>query len=343
MIEFTNVYKSFMKKIFLFLMVISFTINLLNAQTIKVLTSGTKTSLRGLSVVTDKIIWASGSNGTVAKSIDAGETWKWMTVKGFEKTDFRDIEAFDDKTAIIMGIDSPAYILKTIDGGDTWKTVYQNNTKGMFLDAMDFFNNKNGIVVGDPINGRFFIARTIDGGNTWKEDGFQKLPIADSGEACFASSGTNIKMITNKKYVLVSGGLAAHFFYNTMTKPLPILQGKESTGANAIAVKNPKVMIVVGGDFSSKDSITKNCFITKKRGKSWTIPLKSPSGYRSCIEYLGKELWITCGLNGVDVSKDNGLNFSLISNESFHTCKKAKMYKDVYLTGANGKIGKLFY
>ena len=82
-----------------------------NAQTVKLLHSGNKVSLRGLSVVDNKTIWVSGSGGTVGKSLDSGNTWKWMTVKGFEKIDFRDIEAFDKTTAIIMGITAPAYIL----------------------------------------------------------------------------------------------------------------------------------------------------------------------------------------------------------------------------------------
>src|SRR5687767_15448661 len=105
---------------------------------LEILTSGTKTSLRGLSVVNDQVIWVSGSNGTVGKSTNGGKNWKWMTVKGFEKNDFRDIEAFDASTAIIMSVDAPAYILKTIDGGETWKVVFENRTKGMFLDAMEF-------------------------------------------------------------------------------------------------------------------------------------------------------------------------------------------------------------
>jgi photosystem II stability/assembly factor-like uncharacterized protein len=315
----------------------------LHAQTITLLTSGTKTSLRGLSVVSKNIIWASGSNGTVAKSIDAGQTWKWITVKGFEKTDFRDIEAFNDSTALIMGIDSPAYILKTTNGGETWKTGYQNNTKGMFLDAMDFINEKNGIVIGDPINGKFFIARTNDRGNSWQEDSFDKRPLAELGEACFASSGTNIKMINSKKYMLVSGGLTANLIDNSMTIKLPILQGKESTGANSIAIKNNKMMIVVGGDFSSKDTTTKNCFISINGGKTWISPIKSPSGYRSCIEYFYGNLWLTCGLNGIDISYDNGMNFNNISNESFHVCKAEKYGKVVYFAGSNGKIAKLAF
>ena len=135
------------------------------AQEVKILTTGTKTSIRGLCVVNDRVLWVSGSAGTVGKSTDGGNTWKWMTVKGFEKRDFRDIEAFDDKTAIIMAIAEPANILKTIDGGENWQVVFTDTTKGMFLDAMDFYDRKNGIVVGDPINGKFYTAKTRNCGN----------------------------------------------------------------------------------------------------------------------------------------------------------------------------------
>ena len=131
---------------------------------VELLTERAHVSLRGLSVANDKVIWVSGSGGTVGRSIDGGATWSWITVPNYEKRDFRDIEAFDENTAIIMAIAEPADILKTTDGGKTWKLVYENTTKGMFMDAMEFWNTNSGIVVGDPINGRFFVTRTFDGG-----------------------------------------------------------------------------------------------------------------------------------------------------------------------------------
>src|SRR6187402_1747682 len=83
---------------------------------VKILTQDVKSDIRGLSVVSDMVVWASGSKGTIGKSTDGGKTWKWSIVKGFEQRDFRDIEAFDALTAIVMVVDAPAYILKTIDG-----------------------------------------------------------------------------------------------------------------------------------------------------------------------------------------------------------------------------------
>src|ERR1700741_870907 len=182
------------------------------APTVEILTSGTNTHIRGLSVVNDNVVRVSGHNGTVGRSTNGGKNWKWMLVKGFEKTDFRDIEAFDAGTAVIMAVDSPAYILKTIDGGDSWKVVYENKTKGMFLDAMEFWNLQAGIVVGDPIQGRFFVTRTFDGGSTWQDIPFDKRPKADSGEACFAASGTNVRALDNDEAVFISGGAKSRLY-----------------------------------------------------------------------------------------------------------------------------------
>lgn len=311
------------------------------AQTVQLLTSGTKTSMRGLSVVSDKIVWTSGSNGTVGKSLDGGATWQWMRVKGFDSTDFRDIEAFSETSAIIMGIAEPAYILKTVDGGDTWKVVYENKAKGMFLDAMEFWNEHSGIVIGDPIGGRFFIARTFDGGNSWQDLPMDKRPIADSGEACFASSGTNIRKLTNSEACFISGGLRSRLFIRNQALPLPMIQGTESTGTNSIAIKDKKTMLIVGGDFATKDSAVNNCYITFNGGKTWAAPASPLHGYRSCVEYLGSNKWISCGLNGVDYSTDNGNTWQWIGKEGYHVCRKAKNGKAVFFAGGGGRIGKL--
>ncbi|MCY7309613.1 MAG: oxidoreductase [Chitinophagaceae bacterium] len=316
--------------------------------TVEVLTTGNKTSLRGLSVVNDNVIWVSGSAGIVGKSSNGGKNWKWMTVKGFEKTEFRDIEAFDGSTAIIMAIAEPAYILKTTDGGENWKVVYENKTKGMFLDAMDFFNGEHGIVVGDPINSKIFLAATADGGETWKEIE-EKRPVADSGEAFFAASGSNIRLFGSEKTFLVSGGTKSRLFTSSGVIDLPILQGKETTGANSIDVyhtinmKATKQMVVVGGDFNADSSTEKNCFITTNGGKTWKAPKEPPHGYRSCVEYLSKDDLLSCGLNGVDYSFNGGKNWQWISKEGFHVCRIAKTGTAIFLAGNNGKIGKVVW
>lgn len=306
---------------------------------VELLTSGTETSLRGLSVVNDAVIWVSGSKGKVGRSVDGGKTWVWTTVPGYEKRDFRDIEGFDDKTAVITAIAEPANILKTTDGGKTWKTVFTDTTKGMFLDAMDFADKKRGIVVGDPINDTVFLATTTDGGDSWQKLTGIVLKV-QPGEAFFAASGTNIRYEGNNKFTLVSGGKAARLLRAHEVLPLDIIQGREMTGPNSIAMRGP-LAVIVAGDYDNLKDTTQNCLITTDGTRTWRAPVARPHGYRSCVAFIDNWRLITCGVNGVDVSADGGNNWKLISAEGYHVCQKAKKGKAVFLAGGNGRIGKL--
>ncbi len=309
---------------------------------ISFLDSGHKTSLRGLSVVTDEIVWASGSNGSVARSTNGGKTFVWHTIPGYEQRDFRDIEAFDSNTAIIMAVADPAVILKTRNGGRNWYKVFEDTTKGVFLDAMDFdADGINGIVTGDPLPNQrdLYFALTSNRGETWQiatgnSTMFQTAP----GEAMFASSGTNIRYPT----AIVTGGSNSRLFYNG-THKLPIIQGKESTGANSIAVNDKATnAVIVGGDFSKDGDAINNCVLVKLQYRpKFSVPQTPPHGYRSCVEYITKVKLITCGTTGVDISNDGGENWQLISGESFHVCRKAKKGDAVFLAGRGGRIAKL--
>ena len=314
-----------------------------HAQKIDQLTTGTKTSIRGMSVVNDQVAWVSGSNGTVGKTTDGGKTWQWTTVKGFEKRDFRDIEAFDKQSAIILAIAEPGQILKTTDGGQNWKVVYTDSTKGIFLDAMDFYNKRNGLLVGDPVDGKIYLAYTKNKGRGWtKFNGGKNYRrwVSQDGEAFFAASGTNASYLKKGKYRLVSGGKSARWFDENGDHPLPIIQGKESTGANSIAVYKNQYT-VVGGDFANDKDTTRNCIVTRDGGKNWVHPTTAPKGYRSCVIYFDRETLITCGTSGGDISREGGNNWKLISPEGYHVCQKAKKGNAVFLAGSNGRIGKL--
>ncbi len=213
-------------------------------RSVQALHTGTNASFRGMSIPTDEVIWVSGSNGTIGKSVNGGKTWRFMVVPGFEKRDFRDIEAFDSSTAIAMVVDNPAYIIKTIDGGLTWKKTFERNMDGMFLDAMDFKNSKEGICIGDPLaigqGGKkyFYVIRTFDGGDSWKEVEMYKMPPAQDEEAIFSASGTNIHFLDHPdfEYAFVTGGKISNLFMiGRENKPskvinLPLNQGVASSG-----------------------------------------------------------------------------------------------------------------
>lgn len=248
-----------------------------------------------------------------------------------------------------MAVDVPAIILKTKDGGKTWKEVFHDDTKGMFLDAMDFTSDGNGIVVGDPINKKLFIATTSNYGDKWlalkPENNFY---TADTGEAFFAASGTNVKLTTNKEnndFVFVTGGMQSRLFiYNNFIPLNNIVQGKETTGANSVAINNKhEKMVIVGGDFSNDSSDYKNCefFTISKNEVSEHLCNEQPHGYRSCVAFITDDSLVCCGLTGVDISNDGGLNWKLISDESFNVCAKAKNGNAVFLAGKDGRISIL--
>ena len=337
--------------VILVLLLLSFT-PCSQAQTIQVLTSGANTSIRGLSVVNDSVLWASGSNGTVARSTDGGNTFNWVTVKGYEQRDFRDVEAFDSNTAIIMAIAEPAVILKTKDGGQTWKKVFEDSTKGMFLDAMDFAEDY-GVVVGDPINGKLYRAVSTDSGDTWQKVNNQDIPVI-AGEALFASSGTNIKAAFSGTYaafyynLLITGGKKSELIETGSSQErydLPLQQGAETKGANSLAIGN-RIIVIVGGDFKNDKDTTGNCVIASfpnmaQKDFTFSHPQTPPHGYRSCVAFINDKQLITCGTSGVDISNDEGMNWTLISPESFHVCQKAKSGNAIFLAGKDGRIARL--
>jgi photosystem II stability/assembly factor-like uncharacterized protein len=312
------------------------------AQEIQILNSGRTASLRGLSVVNDQVIWVSGSAGTVGLSVDSGQTWKWMHVTGYEKSDFRDIEAFSDKEAIILGITEPAILLRTSDGGDQWIPVYKDTTRSAFWDAVDFAGEQ-GALVGDPQGGKVFLALSADRGRSWNKPTLPRILTPTSGEAFFAASGSNISYVSGNHLALVSGGKKSCLYLDGNRFELSLNQGGETTGANSIAVNpgNQNRAFVVGGDFSHDTLTMGNSLLIQFNPFSQESPKIPPRGYRSCVEYLDAQRLICCGTPGVDVSTDGGVTWQGISNTSFHVCRRARSGKAVFLAGAKGTIARL--
>ncbi len=152
----------------------------------------TKASFRGLSVVDENVVWASGTGGTVIRTIDAGKSWNVIKVPDADKLDFRDIEAFDANTAYILSIGNGdnSRIYKTIDGGKTWQLQFKNTNEKAFFDAIACWDKDNCMAMSDPVDGKFLLIKTENGGADWKPLGTDKMAAVKTGEAAFAASGT---------------------------------------------------------------------------------------------------------------------------------------------------------
>jgi len=309
------------------------------AQHIEVLQQGKPTSIRGLSVVDDNTAWISGSKGTISITTDGGKTWNWQTVKGYEKADFRDIEAFSDKEAVIMSSGTPALILKTTDGGTTWQEKYRKTDTAYFLDAMDFADKLHGYILGDPINNKFLLLETKDGGETWQP--FKSPPTALPGEAAFAASGTCLRFSCDLLYI-ITGGTSTRLitWHGTKSwdyKDVPLSHGKSSQGGFSFACGD-NLGVLVGGDYSNDKKTDSVAAIQITRNR-FILPVKSPVGFQSCVEHVSSQTFLSTGTPGSNITTDSGKTWTKIDDTSYNVCRKAKQGKLVLLAGNGGKIG----
>jgi photosystem II stability/assembly factor-like uncharacterized protein len=135
--------------------------------------SSTKASLRGIDSVDGTVAWASGTDGTVLKTVDGGAHWEKCVVPDADKDgatlDFRGVQAWDARTAMVMasGPGAMSRLYKTTDGCRTWGLVFENpDAPQGFFDSF-WLNGSRGILVGDPVREQFAVFITKNDGKTW--------------------------------------------------------------------------------------------------------------------------------------------------------------------------------
>jgi photosystem II stability/assembly factor-like uncharacterized protein len=170
--------------------------------------SNTTESLRGASAVSQNIAWASGTHGTYLRTTDAGRTWLPAQVPDAATLDFRAVVAFSADEAFLMsaGPADQSRIYHTTDAGKTWQLQFTNTNPKGFFDSMVFWDNKHGVVLGDPIPDqtgkdtgqlKFELLITTDG-QTWTPIPPSQLPPAIEGEGAFAASNTSLAILTSR-------------------------------------------------------------------------------------------------------------------------------------------------
>jgi photosystem II stability/assembly factor-like uncharacterized protein len=310
-------------------------------------TVDTKVSLRGLSVVSEKVIWASGTGGTFLKTTDGGKSWTVGKVPGAEKLDFRDIEAFDANTAYVLSIGDgeSSRIYKTTDGGATWKMQFKNTNPKAFFDALAFWDKTHGIAMSDPVDGKYVLLKTVDGEN-WTPMDTDKMPSAKTGEAAFAASGTCLITQGKNNVFIVSGGTDARVFRSNnrgltwFVADTPFIKGTAGSGIFSIAMWDAKHGVIVGGNYEKPDEINNNLAFTSDGGKTWTLGT-GLTGYRSAVAYIDKTRIIAVGSNGANISGSGGKFWQKFGIESLNfNAAQAKGKNAVWAVGANGLVAK---
>ena len=310
--------------------------------------TGSTSHFRGLSPVSAKVVWLGGYAGEVRRTVDGGRTWQDVSVPGAETLQFRDISAFDARTAVAMaagsGTDSRLY--RTADGGRTWTLAYRNEEPAAFFDCMSFSDRAHGLVMSDPVDGRFRILATSDGGRTWKVQPTTGMPAALDGEAGFAASGECLTTSGRDAWFGTGGGATARVFASHdrgrtwSVRSTPITSGP-SAGINGLAFRTRALGVAVGGDFAAPAE-NGSVAATSRLERPWRAAAHQPGGYRSGVTFLPGTIAtaVAVGLTGSDISRDGGRTWRTFDTGSFDTVACAKD-GSCWASGDLGRLARL--
>jgi hypothetical protein len=329
--------------------------------------SGINAGLRGIYSVDDNVAWASGTGGTVLKTIDGGAHWLKCAVPDAAtdgaSLDFRGMQAWDAQTAIVMasGAGEKSRLYKTEDGCKTWKMLARNAEKDGFWDAIIHPKETYGdtkfpdytLLVGDPINGHF---DTRDG--TAMRQGIRWEPAlsfcqARPGESVFAASNSSVNVSgfeaftvgtggKNGGRVLISPGQLRNLKIESkecLGVNVPIANGNDSSGIFSLGFKDSVTAfkgIAVGGDYTKPNESTGTAAWTDDGGLHWTASAKLPRGFRSAVQWSDAlHIWITVGTNGSDISRDDGKTWQPLDSGNWNALSLP------FVVGPNGRIARV--
>jgi photosystem II stability/assembly factor-like uncharacterized protein len=264
--------------------------------------------------------------------------------------DFRDVHAVSLDTVYLMAAaQDTARIYKTTDRGAHWTLQFDDTRKGMFLDAIAFFDATHGLAVGDPMDGRFVLLRTDDGGAHWTPIDSAGMPRALPGEAAFAASGTALVTAGAHDAWIATGGASESRVFHSRdggrhwtVVSTPVRAGVPSAGIFSLAFRDAKHGIAVGGDYAHPNPSQVTVAYTADGGATWTAaPPSSATGYLSGVAYCpgadGRTL-IGVGTQGTALSRDGGATWTHMNTHVLNVVMPSADGKGVWAAGPGGTV-----
>ena len=313
--------------------------------------SPTAVELRGLSVVSPRVVWAAGERGTVVHTLDGGAHWSRDTIAGASALDLRAIAATSATTAHAISIADSSRIYRTTDGGRSWSIRWSATRKGTFLDAIRFWDARHGIAMSDPVDGKFLLLVTSDGGDSWSEIPAERIPPALQGEGGFAASGSCLAVYGTSHVWVASGGASAARVYHSADRgqtwsvhDTPLRAGVASAGIFSVAFRDALHGVIAGGDYEKPSLRGRNLAVTSDGGATWALTdsTSSPAGYRSAAAFVpgGRPNTIVAvGLSGTDESRDGGRTWTSVDSTAYNSAAFASEAAG-WAVGPKGRIAR---
>lgn len=308
-------------------------------------------SIRAIAPVDVSSVWFAANNGRVGLIDDTVP--KLANIKYHDSLlHFRSI-ARTKEAVFVLSIANPAVLYKIGTNGkeaSNIEEVYVEEGENVFYDAISFFNDQEGIAIGDPTENCLSVILTRDGGNSWNKISCDNLPPVEKGEAAFAASNSNISIVKDHVW-LASGGKRARVFHSPdkgVTWEVfntPIVQGKAMTGIYSIAFFDEKTGIIFGGDWENKEFNEGNKAITHDGGKTWNLISNGRGpGYRSSVRFVpgsrGKAI-VAVGSPGISFSSDQGENWRELTTVGFYAIEFVN--DSVAFASGRNKISRLTF
>ena len=296
--------------------------------------------------------WASGSAGTVLRTVDGGRNWASVGPPDTADLQFRDIEAFDARHAVALSIGEgeASRVYRTADGGRTWTETFRNDEPTAFYDCLAFFDHRRGLALSDPVNGAFRILSTVDGGRSWRVLPPDGMPPALAGEFAFAASGTCLVTAARgghgSAWFATGGGATARVFRTTdagrhwTATDTPVPSGP-SAGIYSLAFRDPWHGVAVGGDFNTPTVAPDAAARSRDGGRTWVLAQTEPGEYRSGSAWLAGHAVLAVGPTGSDLSTVGGRTWRRFDTGSFDSVDCAR--GACWASGENGRVARLHF
>ena len=313
--------------------------------------SGSSARFRGLAAVSRSTAWVAGTHGTVLRTHDGGRRWSDVSPPGAGALEFRDVEAFDARRAVVLAIGEgdASRVLRTDDGGATWSESFRNTDPRAFYDCLTFFDRRHGIALSDPVDGRYRILSTGDGGRSWRVLPPDGMPQAQPGEAAFAASGQCLVSSGSHDAWIATGGAATARVLHTADRgrtwtvtDAPVPAGDPARGVFALAFRDRTHGLAVGGDYRPGTPSPQAAAVSADGGATWTGAARPPSAYRSGVSWLphSRHIAFAVGPTGSEVTFDAGRTWRAFDNGSYDTVDCAPDL-GCWAAGESGRIARL--
>ncbi len=289
--------------------------------------TGTTALLFAVHAVSDRVVWASGTGGTVLRTVDGGTTWTRTPVSGGDSLQFRDIHAFGADTAFVLAIGNgeASRIYRTVNGGASWTEQFRNTDPDAFYDCFTFTDAQHAIVFGDAAKGRTHVLRTVNGGDTWALLPPESVPAPLEGEGAYAASGRCVVHGDARTVFIATGGPGSRLFTSTdggatfSVRETPFVRSA-SSGTSGLAFKSAMVGIGVAGDMTNLrgDTASAVVAVTRDGGATWTVRTRPPlPGALTGVTWVpgaGDNMVVAAGFGGVFWSDDAGATWGTITD-----------------------------